>query len=169
MTVIYQNNIRNTYLAAGIMVYLTNGDPNTVVSASITIYSGTQPTASTIEENWTNYNTSYLLHLPNASIQQPNAKDPGIGVAIVNYGLPDTQVAANTGTATWAILWIANIAGGSSEGQIGGSALPATRFLILPVSDLTQTYPVRLPDTSIISGLSYSISDLNIFATGGIA
>jgi hypothetical protein len=168
MTIIYQENIRNMYLATGIMVYLTQGDPQTVVSASITIYSGAQPTAATIESNWANYNTSYLLHLPNSSIQQPNAKVPGIGVSIVNYGLPATQIAANTGTATWAILWIANVAGGSSSGQISGDTLPSTTFLVLPVSDLTQTYPVRLPNTSITSGLSYSIGDLNIFATGGI-
>jgi hypothetical protein len=172
MTVIYQQNIRNCYLAQGIMKYLPDWiyyQPGQPCTASITIYSGAQPTASTIESNWANYNTTYLLHLPNAPIQQPTAQTPGIGVAIINYGLPPTQLAANTGIATWAILWLQNIDGGSSTGQIGNTVLPSVNFMILPVSDLTQTYPVRFSDTSITSGVARTISDINILATGGIA
>jgi len=157
------------YLAGSVMVHLTNGSPDGAVNASITIYGGTQPTAATIEANWANYNTSYLLHLPNFSIQQPNAMTAGTGISIVNNGVPAVQPAANTGTATWAILWIANIAGGTATGQIGGATLPETKFIILPVSNLTQTYPVRFQNTSITSGVSYTIGDLNILAGGGIA
>jgi len=170
MTVIYQQNIRNMYLAAGIMTNLTNnGDPSTVVAASITLYGGVQPLASAIEGDWTSYNASYLLHLPSFSIQQPNANLTETGIVIVNFGLPTEQLAANTGTATWAILWLANIAGGTADGQIGGGTLPATKFIILPVSDLTDSYPVRLSNTSLTAGDSYSIGDLNILAVGGIA
>ena len=169
MTIIYQQNIRNMYLAAGIMTNLTNGDPVEVVAASITLYGGVQPLASAIEGDWTSYNASYLLHLPSFSIQQPNAKLPATGIVIVNFGLPAEQLAANTGTATWAILWLANIAAGTGAGQIGGATLPATKFIILPVSDLTGIYPVRLSNTSLTAGSSYSIGDLNVLAVGGIA
>lgn len=172
MTIIYQRNIRNCYLSQGIMK-LTPGYSVTTVNntrlVSITIYSGSQPTASTIESDWSNYNTTYLLHLPSTNIQQPNASTPGTGVSIVNFGLPPTQLAANTGTATWAILWLSNIAAGTATGQIGNAVLPSANFVILPVSDLTQTYPVRFSNTSMTSGLSYTISDLNILAAGGIA
>jgi len=172
MTVIYHRNIRNCYLAQGIMknlpdwVYYQPGSPYV---ASITIYGGSQPTAATIEATWTNYNTSYLLHLPDTSIQQPTAQTPGTGVAIINYGVPTVQTATNTGTAAWAILWLQNIAAGSSSGQIGNATLPSTNFMVLPVSDLTKTYPVRLSNTSIETGLTYTIGDLNILANGGIA
>lgn len=157
------------YLAAGIMSNLAIGAPGFAGDASITIYGGTQPAASAIEADWVNYNTSYLLHLPNFSIVQPNATQSAIGISIINNGLPAVQAAANTGTATWAILWIANVAGGTADGQIGGATLPSTRFLVLPVSDLTQTYPVRLQNTSMTSGVSYTIGDLNLLAGGGIA
>lgn len=157
------------YLAGTVMIHLTDGDSGAAVNAAITIYGGTQPTASAIEAGWANYNTSYLLHLPNFSIQQPNASTAGTGISIVNNGLPAVQPAANTGTASWAILWIANVAAGTATGQIGGATLPETKFIILPVSDLSQTYPVRFQNTSMTSGASYTISDLNILAGGGIA
>ena len=172
MTMIYHQNIRNCYLSQGIMKFTTGYSVtgvNNTRSASITIYSGSQPTASTIESGWINYNTTYLLHLPSTTIQQPNASTPGTGVSIVNFGLPPTQLAANTGTATWAILWLTNIAAGTAAGQIGNTVLPSANFVILPVSNLTQTYPVRFSDTSITSGSSYTISDLNILAVGGTA
>ena len=170
MTIIYHQNIRNTYLASGIMLPLSNGQ--SVASsrvASITFYSGSQPTAVQIESAWTNYNSSYLFHLPNFSIQQPNATITGTGIVIVNFGLPTPQTAINTGVATWAILWMKNILAGTAAGQIGSTTLPYTKFVILPISDLSQIYPVRLVDTSIVSGSVYNIADLNILANGGIA
>ena len=169
MTIIYHRNIRNTYLAAGIMRFLTGGTVTANVSAAITFYSGSQPTAAQIESAWADYNSSYLFHLPNFSIQQPNANVTNTGIIIVNYGLPTPQTAINTGVATWAILWIKNVLAGTATGQIGGATLPDTKFVILPISDLSQVYPVRLTDTSIVSGSVYNIADLNILANGGIA
>lgn len=166
MTFKFHQNIRNLAAYRGISLGMNNG-----TATSVSIYSGVQPSAATITSNWASngYNSNYLIHYPTGAIwTQQNGSTVGSGGMLLMTGIPAATVAANTGTATWAIIWGQVVASGTAAGQIGSSTLPAASFIVVPCSDTLGNGAIRFLTTTIASGTSYSISDstINVGFTG---
>lgn len=174
MTIIFQKNVRNNFMNAGFLCTQFNrsvseGAASINYLTSFTIWDGAQPSAADLFTNWTStYKTSWLVHLSSFNIWQPNASVADTGITATNFNLPVAAVAPRSGTATWGVLWSNSL----SEASLTATT-PAPqsypRYVIIPISDTSGTYPVRMLTTSISAGTSYSIVDLTITAAGGIA
>lgn len=158
MAVIFFRNIRNLILSRGIRDSAT-----TVNTFAFTIFSGVQPTASTVAGNWTNYNTTFLAHWQGGVVSQANANTSGVSQTLTLSTIPGAVTANASGTASWAIMWPTN----PSQATISGSSLPNTSFIILPVSDIAGNGMLKLTSTTVVQGNSYTIAELNIIALGG--
>lgn len=178
MAVIFHKNMRNGFLNTA---YMAVGGPNTTlavaglgIGSSATFYGGVQPTAAAFIAGWVStYSSNMLLHLNGANIYQPNAKTINTGIVLVNYGsLPTPTAALATGTTTWCVQWFANygspptLAELIANGGPGPSGYP--KCIITPVSDTTGSAPVRFTNTSLVSGTSYTLADIQLTAAGGI-
>lgn len=180
MTIIFQKNIQGGYIGNALMQSLFGvpiyymGNPG---GCAFTIYSGTQPTAAQIEANFANYNSSTnecLLHLwQSAAVYQPSQTAPVLWSLLNNYGIPTVETALHSGTASWAIVWGPNTNVYPNRivnpTDIAGTTLPAPKFIVVPVSSLSGSMPLRLTSTNISSGSSYTLSDFQLNASGGIA
>jgi hypothetical protein len=113
---------------------------------AMTIYSGAQPTAQTVESNWTAYkssNTICLAHYNNMVSFQYNA--PTRTYYFTNSAI--TTNALRSGTASWAIIWMATTA------DVSLNSIPASgKFVIVPVSDTTGVGAIRYTDTTATLG-----------------
>lgn len=143
---------------------LAQGSP-TVATAnantSITVYSGTQPNANVIINDWASYNTSYLLHKSNLSYSWPFGTTSANSTFITlrpTQELLNAQTAIATGNAEWAIIWSRN----QVEANVRSATIPTTSFFIAPVSDIFGNGVVKLSDTNIANGNSYTITDSTI-------
>lgn len=166
MAIIFYRSIRHSFLHMGIIRSGTGAAFNLTRSTfAITVYSGVQPSAATITSTWTSYNTTFLAHWPGVVLNQPNAT---VGIdspqALQLYTASGNATAANSGTASWAIMWPTN----PSQATISGASLPSTSFIVLPVSLVTGSGMIRFNDLTFTSGSSYAINDVNIRATGGV-
>lgn len=128
---------------------------NSVEGASFaaTIYSGTQPTAEALTANWTStYNSTkpaFLLHFENMAWAR---KASDTSIAITKFPAP--KAAVNTGTATWAVIWVSN----TSQSSMA-SSIPTNDYVVVPVSTIGGNGIIKLATTDIIAGSSYSIAD----------
>jgi len=115
---------------------------------AMTIYSGAQPTAQTVESNWTAYkssNTICLAHYNNMVSFQYNA--PTRTYYFTNTTSAITTNALRSGTASWAIIWMATTA------DVSLNSIPASgKFVIVPVSDTTGVGAIRYTDTTATLG-----------------
>ena len=134
-------------------------------ASSITIYSGSQPSSSTLISSWSSYNSSnsnFLAHWPvsagggpiwtvpygNNSLPGPLYQlTPGSGV-----------IATNTGTASWAILWSVLV----SSASMAVSSIPLSTFIVVPVTLTTNYGVIRVNTLSVVSGQVYTIIDGSI-------
>lgn len=133
------------------------------VTVSLTVYSGSQPTAETIENNWTNYNTTYLFHMPNVEYELLfNTSNTQTGL-ITNCNFPTSNAAINGGTASWCIIWCSNVQNGTGSGQIANTVIPDTEFLVGPVTEPWGNGVVRLTSTTISSAQTYNFVDSTIY------
>lgn len=173
MAIIFQKNVRNNFQNSGFLAALIdsttqNGATSPQYATSFTIWGGVQPSSLDFAANYqSTYRLNYLVHLPNMSIWQPNASVVDTGVTVTNYNIPTAATAPRSGTATWGVLWQSNL----PEAQISANPIPTMypRYVIIPISDVSGTYPVRMLSTSISAGTSYSIADLTITSAGGIS
>ena len=172
MAVIFQKNLRNTFLycfngAAMHGNYIPANAANGFLTA-LTIYGGMQPTAAQFYNGWYSpgYNNSMLLHFSDLTLYQPNATVADTGVALINSGTPDPVAATNTGTAAWAVLWNQPYTLGTLQGTNAPQSYP--KWVIIPISTLSGTLPIRMTSLSV-GGSTYSIADFSITAAGGIA
>jgi hypothetical protein len=116
----------------------------------ITLYSGLQPTAQQILDNWVNYNSSnsnFLVHFIDNRWDQPNH-----GNLLTLYNMTESTP-INSGIATWAIHY----AGNRLLAQLNG-ADPDPNFLVLPVTNTAGKGIIRLADTNIVAGTPLSIT-----------
>jgi hypothetical protein len=144
---------------------------------SLTVYSGAQPTADTVQSNWTSYNSSnsivlahhdpfipqgtywshqgteYFSWITNANFQnQPSTTNSTAYFTNTATQFTGLTTAINTGTAAWAILW----KGGLTAPQLAAPILANTQFYVVPVSD-----------TSGIGIIRYTTATINIVGGTG--
>lgn len=163
MAILYYRTIRNLFLGGGILFSATTRAANERATFAFTVFSGVQPSAATITSTWTNYNTTFLAHWQGIQVYQPSYSTTD-AQSLSLYSGSSSSTAANSGTASWAIMWPTN----PSQATISGSTLPSTSFIVLPASALAGTGMIRFSNTSFVSGNSYTIDDINIAASGGV-
>lgn len=146
MALIYHPNIRGLIANTGILPQFS--------SPSITLYSGTQPNPASIISSWSSYNSSssdLLWHAQN-----------GLTMSIINdvtvyaSAFPALASPVRNGTASWAILWVSNLA----YSAMGTSTIPSTYFIVLPVSNTTGNGVVRLESTSLSTATAMTVLNL---------
>ena len=154
MALIFSPSITQLMATTAVLenLYPSLGDGNTNGTAtSVTVYSGTQPTAATILANWGNYNSSnsnLLAHFePIVWIIAP-----GNANAVQIQGTP-TATPISSGTATWAILWT------GLQANISSSTIPTTSFFVAPVTDISGTGIIRFTSAVLTSGTPVNIAD----------
>jgi hypothetical protein len=155
MAVTFFSDVLNAFVYAGIQS-MWSWNPS--YQTSVTVFSGTQPTAAQVTSSWSTYSAVYLVHWTGVVWPTPigyNTLDSG---NVTTATTPAAQTAFRSGTATWAILWPFNI----SEATVQGASLPNASFVILPVSASGGTGCVRLASTTIASGTSYQPTDISI-------
>lgn len=124
---------------------------------AITVFSGAQPTAANITSSWNTYRPNSLIHWTGASWTQPNADTFNQG----NYCYVNTVLTATahaTGTAEWGILWNTNVSLATAQ----GTTLPNTIFIVGTVTTGLSNGIIKLNDTTITSGVSYSPLEVKI-------
>lgn len=167
MAVLFQKNIRNFMSWAFISQGTNSTSYGLTTTYAITVFSGVQPSASTIQSSWSSYNTTFLCHwqgviLYNVYSQSPASSGYPQGFVLQNN--PGSVTAINSGTASWCILWPTN----PTQATVSGSSLPSTKFMVGPVSNQASNGLVRFISTSFTSGSSYSINDINLILGGGV-
>lgn len=161
---LFSPSVAGLMAGRGVMVPMgmtTNSAVN--VTVSLTVYSGSQPSANAIESGWTNYNTTYLFHMPNVEYELLfNTSNTQCGL-ITNSNFPTSNAAVNGGTASWCIIWCSNVQNGNSTGQIANTTIPNTQFLVGPVTEPWGNGVVRLSNTTITSTQTYNFVDSTIY------
>lgn len=165
MAIIFYRSIRHVFLHMGIIRSGTGASSSLTRSTfAITVYSGAQPSAADITSTWTNYNTTFLAHWQGVVLDQPAAGGTIDSLQYLSlYTATGSSTAANSGTASWAIMWPTN----PTQATISGTSLPSTSFIVLPVSLITGSGMVRFNSLTFTSGSSYVIDDVTIRANGG--
>ena len=138
------------YIGCGIKDIMTG-------NAAITVYKGTQPDAIDITNNWSNYksgSTDYLAHYVSGLWTQQPIRGNLLGLSTV----PAAAVAAQTGDASWAIVWMTNI----SQVQCDGSTLPHVAFAVVPCSSIAGNGVVRFENVTFTSGVAKAITEATI-------
>lgn len=111
---------------------------------TITIYGGVQPSAATVQADYAFYlnSANYLIYSNSLVVTEIDTNKLGANTI--------SLTANNSGTATWAILW-------------NGTAPSAgSRFMIVPVSGIAGNGVVKLSSTTLVSGQTYTLSDLSL-------
>lgn len=150
-----QQNLANNFLRAYGEDMFTSG-------ASITIYGGAQPTASTVATSWSSYRSSNVDCLAHFVTGPSWAYNAGT-LTWYNTNNTGTTNVYNTGTATWAILWTGET-GSATTGtvttvQVSGSTLPNSgAFFVVPVSGSTGTGVIRMVDVNVVPGTTATVT-----------
>lgn len=146
MALIYNSTVRSTAANRGVSQGFS--------SPSVTIYSGTQPTPSTLVSSWSSYNSSSsnLLWHAQAGTTLTVAAN---GVSIYASATPSATPVRN-GTATWAVIWSAGVA----YSAMGTSTIPNSSFMICPVTNTTSNGVVRLQSTTLSTATTATIVNL---------
>lgn len=162
---LFDKGILLTYLGRGIFLPMGASPTDNVSNgnSSITIYSGVQPNSNVLINDWALYNTSYLLHKSDILYHYPNPDTKANSTFITLRTTPSAQTAQNTGTATWAIVWIGN----QVESNVTGALIPSNNFIIGPVGNTTGNGIVKLDDANVVLGNTYNITDSTITITFG--
>jgi len=150
MAIKFHTNIRNLAIGRGILAAGFNA------ASSISIYSGTQPTASDILANWANYtsnNAAFLAHYVGGIWTQPLSGDATFA-SLTTF--PADVVPTHAGTGEWCILWPSNV----SATSVVLSTIPNLDFIVGPVTSLTGGGIIRFsPDTVFATGVAKGIAD----------
>lgn len=163
MAVLFHQNIRDVVLFAGIF------DSGVWVSSyrrrfAITVWGGVQPEPAAVLANWTvAYGSTYLAHWTNVDLDFINPNTEGNPAGYIQLFSSPTVAAANSGTATWAIMWPTN------PTAIGfASAIPSQKFIVIPASSIfSNDGVVRFIDPVLNMGTSYAINDFLLQSLGG--
>lgn len=147
MALEWDTTLSAMFLGRGIKGIMTS-------SSAITVYKGTQPLAADITSTWTNYNsasTDYLAHYVGGLWTQQPTNDNLLGLATV----PAAVTAAQSGDASWAIVWMTNI----TQVQCDDSTLPHAAFMVVPCSIIAGAGVIRFEDVAYTSGVAKAISE----------
>jgi hypothetical protein len=121
-------------------------------ATSMTIYSGAQPSAQTIEANWINYNQDSTGCLAHYSTGPTWSYNEGTKTYyFTNTSDTITTTALRSGTATWAIIWMATGVSITST-----TTSPANeKFIVVPVTNNSGIGVVRYTNTTTTMGESF--------------
>jgi len=124
-------------------------------STSVTIYSGSQPTAQAIESNWTSYNQASAACLAHYSTGPSWLWNEGtLTYYFTNTSNTVTTNALKSGTAAWAIIWNATAV------NINVEDLPNSgRFIVVPVSLNDGTGIIRYTNLTTTLGQPFAPYD----------
>ena len=122
--------------------------PSADTKKAFTVYSGTQPTAAAVANEWSAYastNSNCLAHFEVGPSWLYNATSS-------TYYFDNSSGACNTatinnGTATWAIFWTTQV----QTANMGLAGLPNTDFMVVPVSDTTGIGIFRFTATTFVT------------------
>ena len=125
---------------------------------SISIYSGSQPTATAISQNWADYRSSnsiFLAHFNDVAMTN------GYALTTPSFTLttPPTSTVTpiNNGTAAWAIIW------GANNVNPAALSIPATgQFIVVPVTTQLLNGVVRFADVNILTTSPLAIADIGL-------
>jgi hypothetical protein len=149
---IFSTSIRNLMLGRGLLANLSS-------PCSISVYTGAQPTAANFIANWSSYssgNPAFLVHYTGAVWNQPSN-----GVLMQLATVPAATAPANTGTATWCIIWSTAITGI----QMAAGTVPSNNFIIGPCSDAIGDGIIRFSNPALVASTPVVILDGSIGAT----
>jgi hypothetical protein len=125
----------------------------TFPTRAFTVYSGTQPTAQSVEQNWLSYNSSNSICLAHYSGSagitfQYNA--PTLTYFFTNPSNTITSTALNSGDAAWAIIWMAQSV------DISLLSIPSSsKFVIVPVTNTSGVGVIRYTTTTSTQGQAF--------------
>jgi hypothetical protein len=165
---IFSSSIATLLCGAGILKGMGYTDSsfssskNPTATVAVTVYSGVQPSAATITSSWASYNTTFLFHQPGVTFTQPTWSSATLGGQLPMTASPTAVTAANSGTASWAIIWCNNVAAGTGAGQISNGTIPNASFIVGGVTLATGNGLISVTDTNIVSGTSVSVLGANL-------
>lgn len=146
----FHSNIGKLILNQGI---LSNGLSE---NSAITVYSGVQPTAQDVLDNWANFNSSNsncLAHYNDLKWSQP-LNELANFISISQFATVSNR--PNAGTGEWCIVWGAN----PTFANISNSVIPVTSFILGPISILSGNGLIRFnTDLSFTTGTFKAIVD----------
>jgi hypothetical protein len=121
-------------------------------TTSITIYSGAQPTAQTIEANWINYNQDAASCLAHYSTGPTWLYNEGTNTYyFTNTSNTITTNALRSGTAAWAIIWMATGVLITSTTEPPASS----KFIVVPVTNNSGIGVIRYTSISTTQGQAF--------------
>lgn len=124
---------------------------------AFTVYSGVQPTAQTVEANWGSYNSSNsicLAHYTDSTAATFSYNSPTLTYYFTNTSDTITATALNSGTATWAIIWMA------SSVDVSLVSIPASgKFVVVPVTNNAGVGVIRYTSTTATQGSAFTPYD----------
>lgn len=162
MTIRFNQNIKKPFLDK----VIKNGFQPRNVGNGITIYSGIQPKAEIIVNNWTSYksnNSIYLTHFNEGGWKLHESGE----LLQLQSGFSDKggpwmpSVPLRSGVATWAILWGGNI----TQSQTDSFVIPMNNFIVASVTSVNGSGIIRFENVAFIGGTAVTIYDGTIGAT----
>jgi hypothetical protein len=121
-------------------------------TTSITIYSGAQPTAQTIEANFINYNQDSAGCLAHYSTGPTWLYNDGTKTYyFTNTSNTITTNALRSGTASWAIIWMATGVSITSTTDAPASS----KFIVVPVTNNSGIGVIRYTSISTTQGQAF--------------
>jgi hypothetical protein len=127
----------------------------------ISVYSGIQPDATTLENSWSNYQSGdsvFLAHF-SAPAWTSNASTMSAG----NVCLYTTTTASgnatplHSGTAAWAVIWDSTVVSAPGAGTI-----PTTNFIICDVGNMLSNAAVRMVSANISTSTVTRIENIGL-------
>lgn len=149
MALQFFSDILPAFTYAGLYYKSGTGATNT-----ITLFSGTQPTAAQVAASWSTYSAQYLINWTSVGV----VGSTGVAGELFSFSTPAAASAFRSGTGSWAIWW----PGAVSDAAVQGGTLPRTDFCILPASTSGGDGCLRMTSLTITSGTSYQPTDITI-------
>lgn len=118
---------------------------------AVTVYSGSQPTAQQVESNWSTYKSTSAICLAHYNNLISFSYNEGtLTYYFTNTLNAITANALHSGTATWAIIWMATTA------DITLTSIPSnSKFIVVPVTDTSGVGTIRYTNTTATQGQAF--------------
>ena len=128
---------------------------------SISLHSGTQPTANQVVSGWTNYcstNSTYLAVKDIIILETATASFTLNGIT--------TGQALRSGVATWAIIYDNSGYTSATTTASLNLAVGGTPIMVVPVSDInTTTGVIKLSNATLVANSTFTVTDFTMILT----
>lgn len=151
MALIWDTTIGGLMINRGIKMVMT-------ATVAMTVYKGVQPSQADITANWANYkagSTDFLCHYSGSVWTQQPAHGNLLGMSTAPTASSNAQ---QSGTATWAILWMTN----PLIADLNSVTIPTINFIVIPCSDSIGKGVIRYQDPVFISGQPKTITEASL-------